>query len=88
MSLVVFGCKNSQQEQEKQPNSVNENLISLTKEQLQNFQLSTTELQEKNNPSHAETERHHRCATTKFSFCQQCFRGQGTIHQTIARDAF
>lgn len=46
-SLVVFGCKNSQQEQEKQPNSVNENLISLTKEQLQNFQLSTTELQEK-----------------------------------------
>lgn len=48
LSLVVFGCKNSQQEQEKQPNSVNENLISLTKEQLQNFQLSTTELQEKN----------------------------------------
>ena len=48
MSLFVFGCKNSQQEQEKQPNSVNENLISLTKEQLQNFQLSTTELQEKN----------------------------------------
>lgn len=47
-SLVVFGCKNSQQEQEKQPNSVNENLISLTKEQLQNFQLSTTELQENN----------------------------------------
>lgn len=46
LSLVVFGCKNSQQE--KQPNSVNENLISLTKEQLQNFQLSTTELQEKN----------------------------------------
>jgi len=48
LSLFVFGCKNSQQEQEKQPNSVNENLISLTKEQLQNFQLSTTELQEKN----------------------------------------
>lgn len=48
LSLVFFGCKNSQQEQEKQPNSVNENLISLTKEQLQNFQLSTTELQEKN----------------------------------------
>ena len=48
LSLVVFGCKNSQQEQEKQPNSANENLISLTKEQLQNFQLSTTELQEKN----------------------------------------
>ena len=48
MSLFVFGCKNSQQEQEKQPNSVNENHIALTKEQLQNFQLSTTELQEKN----------------------------------------
>ncbi len=48
LSLVVFGCKNSQQEQEKQPNSANENHIALTKEQLQNFQLSTTELQEKN----------------------------------------
>lgn len=48
LSLFVFGCKNSQQEQEKQPNSANENHIALTKEQLQNFQLSTTELQEKN----------------------------------------
>ncbi|MBX2888895.1 MAG: efflux RND transporter periplasmic adaptor subunit [Ferruginibacter sp.] len=48
LSLALFGCKNSQKEEDKQPNPANENHLSLTKEQLNNFQISTTELQEKN----------------------------------------
>ena len=47
-SLTFLGCKNSKREQEKQPNPAHENHISLTKEQLQNFQLSTTQLVERN----------------------------------------
>lgn len=48
LSLAFFGCKNSRQEQVENPNPANENHIALSNEQLQNFQLSATELQEKN----------------------------------------
>lgn len=48
LSIALFGCNNNMPKEVAMTQTANENLISLSQEQLQNFKLSTTELQDKN----------------------------------------